>query len=224
MHNLAKRSCTSPSFLAPKFKIFITKFSISPGKPQTYWTRGRYATVWARATVCPFNVFDVMRNSKDSLKWGRRVIGISGSLIRSKLIFNPCEEFRWSLEGPVSQNHTPHLLVGDPGIFSDLLRSVQMLKREWGVESNGKLSHLFITSKTATMVPEFVVKYLSLGRTAALVPSFAEKDLHLGRTLWDSLITFFNNFSVVLFSFFLSFLSFLSFPFFNFPYSRDQCP
>ena len=28
---------------------------------------------------------------------------------------------------------------GAPGIFSDLLRPVQMLKREWGAESNGKL-------------------------------------------------------------------------------------
>ena len=28
------------------------------------------------------------------------------------------------------------------GSFSDLSRSVQMLKREWGAESNGKLPHL----------------------------------------------------------------------------------
>ena len=82
------------------------------------------------------------------------VIGISGSLIWSKtlveLIFNPCGEFRWSSEGPVSQIHSPHLLVGAPGIFSDLLRFVQMLKRESGAESNGKLPHLFIPSKTAS--------------------------------------------------------------------------
>ena len=58
------------------------------------------------------------------------------------LLFNPCGEFQWSLEGPVSQFHSPHLLVGAPGIFSDLLRSVEMLKREWGAESNGKLPHL----------------------------------------------------------------------------------
>ena len=79
--------------------------------------------------------------------WGRRVIGISRPLIWIKtlmeLIFNPCGEFRWSPEGPVSQIHSPHLHVGAPGIFSDLLRSVQMLKREWGAESNGKLLHLF---------------------------------------------------------------------------------
>ena len=50
-------------------------------------------------------------------------------------IFNPCGEFRWSPEGPVSQIHSPLLHVGAPGIFSDLLRSVQMLKREWGARS-----------------------------------------------------------------------------------------
>ena len=83
---------------------------------------------------------------------GRRVIGISGSLILSKtlmeLIFNSCCEFLWSQEGPISQIHSRHLLVGTPGIFSDLLRFVQVLKWEWGAESNGKLPHLFISSKT----------------------------------------------------------------------------
>ena len=46
-----------------------------------------------------------------------------------------------------------------------------MLKRKWGAESNGKLAHLFIPSRpiTATLVPEFAVEDLSLGRTAALV-------------------------------------------------------
>ena len=47
-----------------------------------------------------------------------------------------------------------------PEIFSDLLRSVQMLKREWGVESNGKLPHLFIPGKTAALVPQFAVEGL----------------------------------------------------------------
>ena len=32
-------------------------------------------------------------------------------------------------EEPVSQIHSPHLHVGAPGIFLDLLRSVQMLNR-----------------------------------------------------------------------------------------------
>ena len=119
---------------------------------------------------------------------GRRVIGISGSLIWSKtllrLIFSPCGEFRWSPKGPVSQIHSPHLLIGAPGIFSDLLRSVQTLKREWGAKSNGKLPHLFIPSKTATLVPEFAIEDLPLGRIAALVPEFSVKDLPLDRTLW----------------------------------------
>ena len=50
-----------------------------------------------------------------------------------------------------------------------------MLKREWDAESNGKLPHLFIPSKTATLVPEFAVEDLPLGRTAALVSEFAVK-------------------------------------------------
>ena len=100
-----------------------------------------------------------------------------------ELTFNPCGKFRLSPQGPVSQIHSPHLNVGAPGIFSDLLRSVQMLKREWGAESNGKLSHLFIPSKTATLIPEFAVKDLPLSRTAAFVPEFAVKDLPLDKTL-----------------------------------------
>ena len=103
--------------------------------------------------------------------WRRRVIGISGPLISSKslmeLIFNPCGEFRWSPEGPVSQIHFSHFHVGDPGIFSYLLMSVQMLKREWGAENNGKLPHLLIPSRpiSATLVTEFAVEDLPLGRT-----------------------------------------------------------
>ena len=115
-------------------------------------------------------------------------IGISGYRIWSKIvmepIFKPCGEFRWSPEGPVSQIHSPHLHVGAPGIFSDLFWSAQSLKREWGAEINGKLPHLVIPSKTATLVPEFAVEDLSLGTTAALVPEVAVKDLPLGRTLW----------------------------------------
>ena len=71
-----------------------------------------------------------------------------------------------------------------PGFFSDLLMSVQMLKREWGAECNGKLPLLFIPSKTSNLVPEFAVEDLPLGKTAALVPEFALKDLPLSRTLY----------------------------------------
>ena len=114
------------------------------------------------------------------------MIGISVSLIWSKtlmqLIFNPSCEFRRSTETPVSQIHSPHLHAGAPGILSDLLRSVQMLKRDWGTESIGKLPHLFMSSKTATLVPEFAMEDLPFGRTAALVPEFTVKDLPLGRT------------------------------------------
>ena len=69
-------------------------------------------------------------------------------------LFNPCGEFRWIPEGPVSQIHSTHSHDGAPGIFSDLLRSVQMLKREWGAESNGKLPHIFVSSKIAILVPD----------------------------------------------------------------------
>ena len=121
-------------------------------------------------------------------KMGAKVDGISVSLIRSKtlmeLIFNPCGEFRCEVRrDPVSQIHSPHLLVGAPVIFSDLLSFVQMLKREWGEESNGKIPRPFISSKTATQVPEFAMEDLPLGRITALVPEFAVNDLTLGRTL-----------------------------------------
>ena len=56
-----------------------------------------------------------------------------------------------------------------------------MLKREWDAESNGKLPHLFITSKTATFLPAFAEEDMPSGRTIALVPEFAVKDLLLGR-------------------------------------------
>ena len=60
-----------------------------------------------------------------------------------------------------------------------------MLKREWGVERNGKLPHLFITSKTSTLVPEFAMEDLPLGRIAALVPEFAVKDMIWSKTLME---------------------------------------
>ena len=56
-----------------------------------------------------------------------------------------------------------------------------MLKREWGAENNGKLPHVIIPGKTASLVPEFAVEDLPLGRTAMLVSEFAVKDLPFGR-------------------------------------------
>ena len=58
-----------------------------------------------------------------------------------------------------------------------------MLRREWGVESNGKPPNLFIPSKTAALVTKFTVEDLPLGRTAALVPEFAVKKMPLNITL-----------------------------------------
>ena len=52
-----------------------------------------------------------------------------------------------------------------------------MIKREWGEERNGKLSHLVIRSKAVTLVSDSAVENLPLGRTVALVPEFIVKDL-----------------------------------------------
>ena len=60
--------------------------------------------------------------------------------------------------------------------------SVEPSELYFKAESNGKLPHLFIPSKTSTLIPEFAVEDLPLGRTAALVPEFAVKHLPLGRT------------------------------------------
>ena len=108
-----------------------------------------------------------MRNGRAKVDWDFRI----SDLVKNpdELMFNPCGEFRRSLEGPVSQIHSPHLLVCVPGIFSHLLRSVQMLKREWGTERNGKLPHLLIPSKTAALVPKFAVEDLP---SAELQPRF----------------------------------------------------
>ena len=58
-----------------------------------------------------------------------------------------------------------------------------MLKREWGAESNGKLPHQFTSNETATLVPDFAVEDLPLGRTESLGAKFAVEDLPLRRTL-----------------------------------------
>ena len=47
----------------------------------------------------------------------------------------PSGEFRGSSDGPVSQTHSPYFHVGAPGIFLDLLKSVQMLKKQWAEHS-----------------------------------------------------------------------------------------
>ena len=49
------------------------------------------------------------------------------------------------------------------------------MKILWSQESNGKLPHIFIPSKAANLVPEFVVEDLPLDRTATLVPTLELK-------------------------------------------------
>ena len=56
-----------------------------------------------------------------------------------------------------------------------------MLKREWAAERNWKLPHLFIPSKTTTLVPEFAAEELPLDRTATLVPAFESAGPTLGQ-------------------------------------------
>ena len=55
------------------------------------------------------------------------------------------------------------------GCFQIFLRSVQMLLRDWGAESNGKLLHYSMPGKTATLVREFAVEDLT---SAELQPWF----------------------------------------------------
>ena len=69
------------------------------------------------------------------------------------------------------------------GSLQVFLRSVQVMKRDWGAESNGKLPHLFIPRKTAILVPEFTVEHLLSDTTATSVFAFTVKDLPLGRKL-----------------------------------------
>ena len=57
-------------------------------------------------------------------------------------------------------------------------------------ESNGKLPHQLIPSKTATLVPGFAVEDIPLGRTAALVPEFAVKTCPWAEHSDDILIFF----------------------------------
>ena len=120
--------------------------------------------------------------------WGRRMIGISESLIWSKtlmeLIFNPCGEFRWSPEGPVSQ-----IPLSAPPRWCpwDLFRSFNFCSDAKERMGCGK-------KREATAPIQSLVKLqpwswacgerTSFDRTAAMVPALAVNDLPLGRTLW----------------------------------------
>ena len=65
-------------------------------------------------------------------------------------------------------------------VLQDLFRSFKVCS---DAESKGKLPQLFIPSKTAAWIPEFVVEELPFSRTAALVPEFTVKDLLWGKML-----------------------------------------
>ena len=114
-----------------------------------------------------------------SIYWRRRVIGISGSLIWLKtlmeLICNPCGEFRWSPENSAKSILLTSTLglLGSIQIFKVCLNA----KQRGGAESNVKLPHLFISSKTATLVPEFAAEDLPLARTVTSDPAFVVKHL-----------------------------------------------
>ena len=87
------------------------------------------------------------------------MIGISGSLIWSnilmELILTPVVNFGEVRRAPTAKSTLLTSTLVPLGSFQIFLRSVQMLKREWGAESNGKLP----------------------GKTAAMIPEFAEEDL-----------------------------------------------
>ena len=72
----------------------------------------------------------------------------------------------------------------------DLFRTFKVCSyaREWSAESNEKLPHLFIPSKTTTLVPEFAVADLPFGRTADLMPELAVKNLPLGKSLMSMML------------------------------------
>ena len=72
----------------------------------------------------------------------------------SQFILQPF--FRFSCVTSPSLNSPDELPM--TRIFSELLRSVQMLKKEWCPKSNGMLPHLLILGKTATLVPDFGAK------------------------------------------------------------------
>ena len=52
-----------------------------------------------------------------------------------------------------------------------------MLKKEKSAESKEKLQHLFIPSKTVTLVPEFAVEDLPLDRSTTFVPEHSDDDV-----------------------------------------------
>ena len=65
-----------------------------------------------------------------------------------------------------------------------------MLKKEWGAESNGKIPHLFILSKTASLVPDFAVEDLPLGLNCSLSARVCSKRSSLGQNILMMIISY----------------------------------
>ena len=97
---------------------------------------------------------------------GAKMIRISGSLIWSKtlmeMIFNPCGNFgevRWVQLAKATLLTSSLVPLG---YFLDVLRSVQMLKRESGVwKEMGRRRTYSIPGKNAALVPALAVKVVA---------------------------------------------------------------
>ena len=95
------------------------------------WSGGydRQGREWQRQLHCLLNLITMFQKSSHfyfSYLWygvkGDWDFQFSDLAKTSWNWFNPCGEFRWSLECPVSEIHSPHLHVGAPGIFSDAMQ------------------------------------------------------------------------------------------------------
>ena len=95
-----------------------------------------------------------------------------------KLLCNPCRKFRVTFGRTQFAKST---LLTSTMVLCDLLRSVQMLKREWNAESNGKLPHIIFHSKTPSLFPEF-------GQDCNLGFCVCRERPALGHKLWITLI------------------------------------
>ena len=103
------------------------------------------------------------------------------------LIFNSFGEFRCEVRrAQLAKSTLFNSMLWSLGYFYIFLGSVQMLKRQWGAEINGKLQHLFIRSKTVILVPEFAVENLPLDRTANLGACVCREKPALGQNTGDA--------------------------------------
>ena len=129
--------CLSVDRLNRYFYTFVVSFKLYTQITILYYWLCSFLTIYFPnfflSLFLPFFLFSLFRSffvlEHNTIFYDNNseiMIGISGSQIWSKtlmeLMFNLCGEFRWNSEVPVSQIHSPHLLVGAPGVFSDLLK------------------------------------------------------------------------------------------------------